>query len=72
MQHDHYFREISPGATELKDVFRFAAPLPLLGRLAECLILRRYMTALLHERNAMVKSVAESAEWRQYLPEEHP
>src|SRR5438128_168863 len=33
MQHDHYFRSLSSCETEMKDVFCFAAPLSLLGRL---------------------------------------
>ena len=68
MQHDHYFRTLAGGETEMRDVFRFAAPLPVLGRIAEVLMLRRYMRALLRERNAVVKQAAESEEWRRYLP----
>ncbi len=68
MQHDHYFRALEDGSTEMRDVFCFAAPLGVLGRVAEVLLLRRYMTALLRERNAVVKQVAESNEWRKYLP----
>jgi ligand-binding SRPBCC domain-containing protein len=68
MQHDHYFRTLPSGATEMKDIFRFAAPLPILGRIAETTVLRRYMRALLLERNAVVKQIAESAEWQRYLP----
>jgi hypothetical protein len=60
MQHDHVFRRLSPGITEMEDVFRFAAPLPVLGRLAEVLVLRRYMEGLLRERNAVLKEIAES------------
>jgi hypothetical protein len=68
MQNDHCFRALSPGQTEMKDVFRFAAPLPVLGRLAEILVLRRYMRALLLERNTVIRQIAESGEWRRYLP----
>jgi len=68
MQHDHFFRSLSPNETEVKDVFCFAAPLPVLGRLAEMAFLRRYMQALLRERNAVLKQIAESPEWPQYLP----
>jgi ligand-binding SRPBCC domain-containing protein len=68
MQHDHHFRTLPSGTTEMKDIFRFAAPLPLLGRLAEITILRRYMHNLLHERNAVIKQIAESSEWQRYLP----
>lgn len=68
MQHDRFFRSLSPGQTGMNDVLRFAAPLPVLGRLAEALVLRRYMQALLHERNAAIRQIAESGEWQRYLP----
>ncbi len=67
MQADHWFRTLPSGATEMRDDFRIAAPLPLLGPLAEALFLRRYMLALLRERNAVIKRVAESDEWRKYI-----
>jgi hypothetical protein len=69
MQADHFFRTLPSGATELKDVFLIAAPLPLLGRVAEALFLRRYMRGLVLERNAAIKRVAESSEWKCYLPD---
>ncbi len=68
MQADHYFRTLPSGATEMKDLFRVAAPLPLLGPLAEALFLRRYMLALLRERNTVIKQLAESNDWQRYLP----
>ena len=68
MTHGHSFRPLPSGETEMKDVFRFAAPLPVLGLLAEALVLRRYMRALLRERNLALKQIAESAEWQNYLP----
>jgi ligand-binding SRPBCC domain-containing protein len=68
MQADHWFRTLPSGATEMRDDFRVAAPLGLLGLIAEALFLRRYMLALLRERNAVIKRVAESGEWRKYLP----
>jgi ligand-binding SRPBCC domain-containing protein len=67
MQHDHFFECMAPGKTEMKDIFSFRAPLPVLGRLAEILFLRGYMTALLHERNLVIKQIAESGGWRKYL-----
>jgi hypothetical protein len=69
MQADHLFRELDGGVTEMRDVFRIAAPLPVLGCVAEVLFLRRYMLALLRERNAVIKRVAETDAWRRYLPE---
>jgi ligand-binding SRPBCC domain-containing protein len=67
MRHDHYFRDVGDGRTEMKDIFCFAAPIPILGIIAETLVLRRYMRALLRERNLVVRQVAESAEWQRYL-----
>jgi ligand-binding SRPBCC domain-containing protein len=68
MRHDHYFRAVSTAETEMRDVFQFAAPIPLLGPLAEITFLRRYMRTLLHERNTVIKDIAESSQWCQYLP----
>ena len=68
MEHDHFFRSLAPCETEMRDVFRFAAPLGILGRVAEVAVLRRYMRALLRERNAAIREVAESKAWRKYLP----
>jgi ligand-binding SRPBCC domain-containing protein len=67
MKHDHFFRPLSSDKTEMTDVFCVAAPLPVLGRLVEVALLRRYMQALLRERNAVLKRIAESSEWRRYL-----
>jgi ligand-binding SRPBCC domain-containing protein len=60
MEHDHFFRAVEGGNTEMRDVFCFAAPLPVLGRLVEIVVLRRYMRRLLRERNAVIKEIAES------------
>jgi ligand-binding SRPBCC domain-containing protein len=69
MKHDHFFRTLSTGKTEMKDVFCFAAPLPVVGRLVEIVLLRRYMRNLLHERNVVLKQIAESSDWQTYLPD---
>jgi len=73
MQHDHHFRSIAAAdkspLTEMVDTFRFSSPFGLIGRVVDRLVLRRYMQALLRERNTIVKQVAESDQWRQYLPD---
>jgi ligand-binding SRPBCC domain-containing protein len=69
MKHDHFFQSISPGETAMRDVFCFAAPVPLFGWFAEILVLRRYMRDLLHERNTVIKQIAESPDWRLYIPD---
>jgi hypothetical protein len=67
MKHDHFFRPLSRDETEMKSVYCFAAPLPVLGRVAEMAFLGRYMQALLRERNAALKEIAESSKWQEYL-----
>jgi hypothetical protein len=67
MRGDHYFQSLPSGDTEMKTILRFAAPLSFLGLMAEALFLRRYMRALLRERNLVLKEIAESSEWRKYL-----
>lgn len=69
MEHDHWFDAAPGGGTVLRDEFRFAAPLSVLGRIAETLVLRRYMTRFLERRNAVIKRVAESDEWREFVPQ---
>jgi hypothetical protein len=68
MQADHQLRGLPSGVTELKDIFAIAAPLPVLGPIAEGLFLRRYMMALNRERNVVIKQLAESEDWQRYLP----
>jgi hypothetical protein len=76
MQADHYFRTLPSSATEttemteMTDHFRIASPPPILGLLAEKLFLRRYMLALIRERNAVIKQLAESSDWKFYIPME--
>jgi len=58
-RHEHQFLSV-PEGTDMVDIFDYTAPLGPLGRLADGLFLRRYMTALLRERNAYLKRAAES------------
>jgi ligand-binding SRPBCC domain-containing protein len=68
MQHDHTF-EAGEGGTIMRDRFEFAAPLGPVGWLAERLFLARSMRRFLEERNAALKRIAESDDWRKYLPD---
>jgi ligand-binding SRPBCC domain-containing protein len=65
--HDHYF-EPSPEGTRMRDVFDYESPLGILGRAADALFLERYLRSFLAERNRVVKEVAESEAFRDYLP----
>ena len=64
--HDHFFTE-QGDATEMKDVFDFESPLGPLGRLADALVLERYLRRLLETRNEEIRRVAESDAWRALL-----
>lgn len=65
-EHDHHFAPMDDG-TRVRDEVRFSTKWGLLGRLATKLFVRRRLTAFLIERNAVIKRVAESEEWRKYL-----
>lgn len=67
LRHDHRFRSLASGATEMTDVMLVEAPFGALGRLVEIAVLRRYMRSLLRERIAVIRRIAESLEWRRYL-----
>ena len=57
--HIHEFVR-QPSGTLMIDLFTFCAPFGILGRLAETLILTRYMKGLLLTRNRYLKQVAEA------------
>ena len=65
--HDHFFTPDGRGGTLMRDVFAFRAPLGVLGRLAEALVLTRYMRRLLETRAEIVAAAAEGEGWRRYL-----
>jgi ligand-binding SRPBCC domain-containing protein len=65
-EHDHLFTEAGVGTIEMRDVLRFAAPIPLLGRIAE-IFLRPYMSGFLRERNELIRSAAEGEDWRRFV-----
>ncbi|HRI63916.1 MAG TPA: SRPBCC family protein [Polyangium sp.] len=64
--HDHFFSSIGE-YTEMRDIFDFSSPLGPLGRIADTLVLSQYMKRFLVERNGVIKRIAESDEWRDYL-----
>ena len=64
--HDHFFFE-RDGVTAMRDRFAFRSPLGPLGRIADALVLTRYLRRFLVRRNAELRRVAESDEWRALL-----
>ena len=68
LEHDHQFEPRQDGSTEMIDVLRFAAPFGPIGWLAERLLLGRHLRELLRTRGLVLKSLAETDRWREYLP----
>jgi len=66
MVHDHEFVE-HPEGTLMRDRFAFASPLGMLGWIADQCFLTWYMRRFLVGRNAALRHLAESEEWRRYL-----
>lgn len=70
-QHDHNFIEID-GQTLLTDKLRFSLPMGWLGKKLAKHVVVPYIARLVRHRLELLKQVAESEEWRHYLPDESP
>ncbi|PCI10043.1 cell division protein [bacterium] len=70
MKHTHRFESIAD-QTRMIDELAFEAPMWVLGRIAEKLFLTRYMHRFLQERNNVLKSIAESDQWKSFLGTEN-
>lgn len=57
--HDHFFSRDVAGGTIMKDVLEFSAPLGVIGRVAERLVLRAYLERLLTMRAGVIKAGVE-------------
>ncbi len=68
MRHEHHFRHQS-GITVMTDLLEFESPFGRLGRMVNNLVLIEYMKQFLLMRNAAIKRVAESDQWKQFLPQ---
>ncbi len=66
-KHGHYFENTSNGGTLMTDIFDYESPLGFLGKWADKLFLKKYMTKLLTQRNQTIKEFAETERWRQVL-----
>lgn len=66
IKHEHYFKEADNG-TIMIDQFHFETPFGLFGKIINKIFLENYMKELLTERNRIIKEVAESNLWNQYL-----
>src|ERR1700722_7549344 len=68
-QHDHELVEVD-GHTLLTDKVRFSLPFGVIGKLAARRVVIPSICQLLRQRMMLLKQVAESEEWRRYLPVE--
>jgi ligand-binding SRPBCC domain-containing protein len=66
-QHDHYLQWVD-GQTVAYDKVRFSLPFGVLGKLVAKTIMVAHIAGLLARRFQLLKRVAESEEWRRYLP----
>ena len=67
-RHEHHFIATEEG-TLMKDFFDFQSPLGILGKLANILFLKAYMTRFLKNRNKVIKEFAETGRWKELLSE---
>ena len=66
-KHEHHFQESGNGITLMRDVFDYTSPFGTIGKVADKLFLKKYMTQLLVERNNVIKHYAESGKWEGLL-----
>ena len=66
MVHHHYFKAINNG-TIMIDEFNFESPYRFIGQLANYFFLTAYMKGLLEQRNAVIKTYAETHTWKTVL-----
>jgi ligand-binding SRPBCC domain-containing protein len=59
--HSHHFDADGNGGTVMRDIVEFAAPLGVLGTIAEAAVLNRYMPRLIRLRNDHIRRAAEAA-----------
>jgi hypothetical protein len=64
--HDHEFTEIG-GQVLLKDTVRFSMPFGVMGRVFGKYVMIPHLRGLMERRFELLKRVAESEEWREYL-----
>ncbi len=67
-KHEHHFNQNLNG-TQMTDYFDYVSPCGILGRIADEMFLKKYMTNLLLKRNEVVKDFAESERWREVIIE---
>lgn len=57
-KHEHHFEDSDNGIL-MRDIFNYQSPFGFLGKIADYLFLKNYMTQFLIERNLMIKEYSE-------------
>lgn len=65
-RHQHHFHPQQNG-TLMMDILEFASPYGLLGKLVDLVLMKRYLTRFLQQRNAVIKKYAETEQWKSIL-----
>ncbi|WP_347174525.1 SRPBCC family protein [Polaribacter uvawellassae] len=65
-KHEHIFKKIN-GKTLMIDKFDYKSPFGFLGKIADFIFVKNYMTKFLKERNQIIKEFAETEKWKQVL-----
>ena len=66
-EHDHRFDLLPDGSVHLRDEIRFTMPWGWVGEIVGILLLRPHIRRLLRRRFGLLKRIAETEEWRQYI-----
>jgi ligand-binding SRPBCC domain-containing protein len=65
-RHEHHFKAVENG-TIIIDLVDFGSPRDLIGRLIGRIYLKKYLEELVHKRNEIIRSYAETDKWRAVL-----
>ena len=66
-EHDHAFTALGDGSVRLRDELRFTMPFGVLGSLVGAWIVAPHIQSIMQRRFRLLKQLAESEEWKQYL-----
>ena len=66
--HDHFFEQKND-IVIMKDIFNFISPFGIAGNIFNKLILTKYLTKFLNDRNNVIKAYAESEKWKSIIPQ---
>jgi ligand-binding SRPBCC domain-containing protein len=69
-RHKHHFTQRN-GTTTMVDIFNYTSPFGFIGRLADILFLKKYMTNFLRKRNATIKEFAENGRYAEILNDQN-